>query len=75
LYKREDIQPVIEGKYRKGDIRHCYASTEKARDLLGFAPNVTFEDGMRELIEWAHTAESSDRFDAAARELKDKGLA
>jgi len=27
LYDKPDLQPYISNKYRKGDIRHCYADT------------------------------------------------
>ncbi len=75
LHGRPDIAPQLTGKYRKGDIRHCYADISKAQKLLGFAPAVGFEEGMRRLIEWASTEEATDRFEVAARELEAKGLA
>jgi len=74
LYGREDIRPEIAEKFRKGDVRHCYADTTRAKTVIGFEPKVTFEEGMRELIEWAHGARAEDRFEDAARELKEKGL-
>src|SRR4051794_2655360 len=30
-----EIEPTITGKYRAGDIRHCFANIEKSRILLG----------------------------------------
>ncbi|MBI5179480.1 MAG: SDR family NAD(P)-dependent oxidoreductase [Nitrospinae bacterium] len=74
LCGREEIQPSVEKKYRKGDVRHCYANIDHARDLLGFMPKVAFENGMKELIAWADSVEASDRFDVVAKELKEKGL-
>ena len=44
-----DLEPVITHKYRAGDIRHCYADLTKARTLLGYEPQVTHEEGFREL--------------------------
>ena len=32
------LGPLLLGKARKGDIRHCFADISKARQLLGFAP-------------------------------------
>lgn len=69
------IEPEISGKFRKGDVRHCYADIRQARTLLGYEPRVTFDAGMRELIEWSRQAEAKDRFEQAARELKKRGLA
>jgi dTDP-L-rhamnose 4-epimerase len=41
----------VVNKYRKGDIRHCYADITKIRKRLGFEPKVSMADGMRELIQ------------------------
>lgn len=73
LYEKE-ISPEITGKFRKGDIRHCFADISKAQAAFGFEPQVNFEDGMRELIEWSTTAESADKFEEARRELLKRGL-
>jgi dTDP-L-rhamnose 4-epimerase len=47
----KDVPPHITGKYRVGDVRHCFADISLARDQLGFDPEVTFEHGVRELAE------------------------
>src|SRR6185295_6124953 len=39
---RADLRPSVLGTFREGDIRHCYADISRARDLLGYAPKVTF---------------------------------
>jgi dTDP-L-rhamnose 4-epimerase len=41
-------EPVVVGGYRLGDIRHVFASSERARDVLGFEARVGFEQGMTE---------------------------
>ena len=40
--------PVITGQWRGGDVRHVFASAERARSELGFAAAEDFEAGMRE---------------------------
>ncbi len=70
-----EIEADIVGKFRKGDVRHCTADIFKARKLLGYEPQVSFDDGMRELIEWSRRAEAEDKFEDAARELNKRGLA
>lgn len=40
--------PVVTGEYRLGDVRHITASSERIKSELGWAPTVSFEDGMRE---------------------------
>jgi dTDP-L-rhamnose 4-epimerase len=40
--------PEVVGGYRLGDIRHVFASPERARVSLGFVARVPFEQGMAE---------------------------
>jgi dTDP-L-rhamnose 4-epimerase len=40
--------PEVVGGYRLGDIRHVFASPQRARDVLGFVAQVPFEQGMAE---------------------------
>lgn len=46
-----DIEPVF-GPPRAGDIRHSNADIGKARELLGYAPDWSFERGIQAAIEW-----------------------
>lgn len=43
--------PVTTGQYRLGDVRHVFASAERARAALGFTAVEDFSAGMRELRE------------------------
>jgi dTDP-L-rhamnose 4-epimerase len=70
-----DIEPVCNSQYRAGDIRHCVADVQSARELLGFEAATTLEDGMRALLEWLADQEAVDRVDDATRELAARGLA
>jgi dTDP-L-rhamnose 4-epimerase len=70
-----DAAPDLTGKFRVGDIRHCFADIAKARSLLGYEPEVELEDGMRELAAWLETQTADDRVDGAAAELAARGLA
>ncbi|MBI3312372.1 MAG: nucleoside-diphosphate-sugar epimerase, partial [Candidatus Omnitrophica bacterium] len=67
------VEPQITGKYRAGDIRHCYADISKLR-RLGFQPSVSLEDGLRDLVAWGRTVEAEDRVEEAAKELEVRGL-
>lgn len=69
-----DIAPEITGKYRVGDIRHCVADIGKARDLLGFVPEVTLEQGLAELVQWLEQTAAEDRAHEAGSELSRRGL-
>src|SRR5688500_2803982 len=70
------IEPEITQKGRTFDIRHNTADISRARQLLGFTPRVSLEQGVTELVEWAKTAPdvAVDFFDRAMQELRDKGL-
>ena len=71
---KENIQPEILGKYRVGDIRHCYADIGKAQRVLGFAPQVRLEDGLVELSSWLASQAAVDRVAQASAELSARGL-
>lgn len=68
------IEPQITGKYRAGDIRHCFADISLARRLLGYEPGVELDDGLIELASWLKGQVAYDRVDEASRELAARGL-
>ncbi len=68
------IAPVIAGKYRTGDVRHCFADISKAQALLGYEPQTYLEDGLTELADWLSGQIAIDRVDQAALELERRGL-
>jgi dTDP-L-rhamnose 4-epimerase len=72
---RKGILPKILGKYRQGDIRHCFADISKARRLLGWEPSKTFRHGVPELVSWVQSQrEARDGADSAWNELIQRGL-
>jgi UDP-N-acetylglucosamine 4-epimerase len=44
--------PIEYGPNRAGDISHSLASIEKARVLLGYDPQFSLEEGLKESIDW-----------------------
>ena len=66
--------PQVIGQYRAGDIRHCYADISKIRERLGYQPQVRFEQGVDDLVEWVRQQEAQDRFERARDELAAHGL-
>ena len=74
LLGRGDIEPLVNHQFRKGDIRHCTADTARAVRLLAYSPRTKWEAGLAELIDWARSAPTADRFDQAERELRERGL-
>ncbi len=41
-------EPAVTGQYRLGDVRHVFASADRAAEQLGFTAREAFADGMRE---------------------------
>lgn len=74
VLKKPELQPQITGEYRVGDIRHCFADIAKARELLGYRPQVSLQDGMQELADWLEHQQAEDRVDAMRSELSSRGL-
>ena len=70
-----DLAPTVLGKFREGDIRHCYADITLARTLLGYEPRVAFDKGMRQLVTWVRGQQAVDGFDQAHDQLVARGLA
>jgi len=68
------VRPEITGKYRVGDIRHCFADISKARAILGYEPRVSLDDGMTELGAWLEGQAAVDRVAQATAELAARGL-
>jgi dTDP-L-rhamnose 4-epimerase len=71
----KDIEAEITGKYRVGDIRHCFADIGKAQSMLGFEPQVDLETGLAELAEWLPQEKAEDHVGRAREELVSRGLA
>lgn len=71
---RRDIQPEITGRYRSGDIRHCFADISVARKVLGWEPRVSLEDGLEDLATWLENQTATDRALDARAELAIRGL-
>lgn len=68
------LSPEITQQFRAGDIRHCFSDISRLVSL-GYQPRVTFEQGVDELIGWVESQTSTDHFEAARTELKERGLA
>lgn len=73
LHGRQDLEPEITAQFRAGDIRHCFGDGSKLA-ALGWQSRIDLASGMRELVEWAETAEAIDRLDEAHQELAARGL-
>ncbi len=71
-----EVEPEVTGTYRVGDVRHCFGDIALAREVLGYEPEVTFEAGMAELVEWLQDQERpQDGVETHVAELAARGLA
>ncbi|PVH25604.1 epimerase [Sphingobacterium corticibacter] len=66
---------TVSGNYRLGDIRHNYADLTKIKNLLGFTPKVSFDEGLQRFTNWVNTqAVHEDQYAKSIQEMKEKGL-
>ncbi len=70
----KQLEPVIVGKYREGDIRHCVADISRAGSLLGYKPRVSLEQGIPELLVWVREQAAQDQVEQATSELESRQL-
>jgi dTDP-L-rhamnose 4-epimerase len=74
LGKSNGLRPEIVGRFREGDIRHCYADITAIQDALGYRPRVSISEGIPDLIEWASRQTAADRVGTAVSELEERSL-
>lgn len=62
-------------QFREGDIRHCYADISRIQTSLGFAPSVSLEEGIGDLVGWVQDQKVAvDLVAQATKELAERGL-
>jgi len=71
---KDHLEPEVTGKYRVGDIRHCFADVSLAKEVLGFEAQVDLDAGLVELAEWLEGQVAEDSVDEATKELTSRGL-
>jgi dTDP-L-rhamnose 4-epimerase len=71
---KSSITPRVTGKYRAGDIRHCFADLALATSKLGYVPQIDFRQGLEEFAAWLDDKVAEDRVDYATAELESRGL-
>jgi dTDP-L-rhamnose 4-epimerase len=70
-----DIPMEVQGRFRSGDIRHCYADASLAERVFGFKAQTRFEEGLPYFLDWAAEEEGVNCLvDQASGELARKGL-
>jgi len=72
----KNLKPTIEGRFREGDIRHCYPDISKIK-RLGYEPRAKFSEEIKELTEWVDAQPQDDvrdLFENAQAELEKRNL-
>lgn len=70
-----EVPITITGKFRLGDIRHNYADLNKINSVLGFEPQVFFEEGIKNFTNWVLSQKiEKDTLSESLEEMKKKGL-
>jgi dTDP-L-rhamnose 4-epimerase len=64
----------ITGKYRAGDIRHCFGDISLAHRLLGYSPKHQLQSAVGELVDWLRSQSAVDRAEEASNRLVAFGL-
>lgn len=74
VMNRSDLSPQVTGKYRAGDIRHCFSDIQNSRVNLGFEPRVAFDEGLEQLAGFLSGQLADDQAERATEELARRGL-
>ena len=69
------VPTKVSGQFRVGDIRHNFADLTKVREVLGFEPSVSIDEGLSRFVDWVRSEQIQvDRYEQSLEELKSKGL-
>lgn len=70
-----EIDVIVSGNFRIGDIRHNFASLSKIQQKLNFKPAFDFEKGVGLFVDWVKSQEvQEDTYQKSINEMKAKGL-
>jgi dTDP-L-rhamnose 4-epimerase len=64
----------VSGRYRVGDIRHCFADIQKAAKVLGYVPAKSLHEGILDFVNWALHETATNQTRRAESELTASNL-
>ncbi|MBI2617171.1 SDR family NAD(P)-dependent oxidoreductase [Candidatus Gottesmanbacteria bacterium] len=68
-------QPLdITNKVRKLDVRHCFADISRISTDIGWNPQISFREGLRDVIDWGKGEVAVDHMEYALHQLEKRGL-
>jgi dTDP-L-rhamnose 4-epimerase len=66
---------TVNGAFREGDIRHGLADIDRAKEVLGYEPRWTFENGLRQFLVWTEQSKPEPAgYERSLEEMKKRGL-
>lgn len=69
------VQVKVTGEYRLGDIRHNVADISRLREILDYAPQVGFDEGVSRFVSWVRDEPLGvDNFERSLSELAERGM-
>jgi len=69
-----DGKPDISNKFRSGDIRNCFGDITKIKQVIGWEPKHSINEGMKKLLKWLVTVQKNDLGSDASEDLEKFGL-
>jgi dTDP-L-rhamnose 4-epimerase len=70
-----NVELVLSGQSRVGDIRHNYADLRRIGAVLGWSPQFDFDEGLGRFVDWVRQqANSPDLSVRAIDEMRVRGL-
>jgi dTDP-L-rhamnose 4-epimerase len=74
-YFKADVTMQVTGAFRVGDIRHNVADITRIQALTNFAPRWSFEQGLKQFLDWACQYSAADSgYERSLSELANRGL-
>lgn len=68
-------QLSVTGAFRVGDVRHNFADLTKIRRAIGFAPRFSFQEGLKQFLDWAAAQDRlPTTYESSLFELRERGL-
>ena len=65
----------ITGDFRIGDIAHNKADISKAREILGFEPKISLDEGLKQFSDWVVGQETDNsKYEQSLAEMEQVGM-
>ena len=69
-----DASPEISNKFRSGDIRNCFGDITKIKEIIGWEPKHSMNEGMKKLLHWLVNVQKDNLGNDASTDLEKFGL-